>query len=57
MDDEKLKEIWEQMMKETFTAFIDKHVGWEDTKAQKPACFGSGDSMPWCRYCGLVGAC
>ena len=25
--------------------------------AQKPACFGSGNSMKWCPYCGLKYVC
>jgi len=57
MDEKKLKEIWADMMQEAFHKFIDENIGWDDAKAQKPACFGSGDAMPWCSHCALRGSC
>jgi hypothetical protein len=58
MDDKKLQEIWDAMMKEAFETFIDKNIGWEEgTKARRPACFGTGDDHDWCYHCSLQSGC
>ena len=57
MDEDKLKEIWTEMQKETFDAFIKENIGYSDTKGTLPKCFGSGDDRPWCMNCAIQISC
>jgi hypothetical protein len=59
MNDKNLDEIWKEMTKESFEAFIEAHVGYKDdaTRGRLPSCFGSGDNRHWCFNCALVRVC
>lgn len=55
MEEKDLKLIWMEMSKATFDKFIAENIGYKETALEggtkPPACFDSGDGLPWCVYC------
>ena len=56
MDKKEMEKLWNEMLADTFDAFIKKTVGY-DTKDEKPSCFGTGGGDPWCTACALRPVC
>lgn len=55
MEEKDLKAIWMNMSQATFDKFIKENIGYKETADASgnlpPACFDSGDGLPWCGYC------